>query len=188
MDFLKDIKRERFLLPFLGIISILFYDKYRNNLSISIIIFITSVIIFSNFPFLVIYSISKPLYYNDLFIDDKKLPNYLLPKNIRDRIENIFTITLILTNSISISLLSNYWLFKTDNEKSLFEIVGITGGILKILQITNNCLSFIILKVLKWKVIYRARIHSQDSISSDDDNEMESLSPKDNNQSNIITD
>ena len=86
-------------------------------------------------------------------------------------------------------MLSNYWLFKTDNEKSLFEIVGITGGILKILQITNNCLSFITLKILKWKVIYRARIHSQESISSDDEHdERESLSPRHtNNKDNIIT-
>lgn len=186
---MKDVKKERFLLPFLSIVSILFFDKFRNNLSISLIIFIISVIIFTNFPFLVIYSISKPLYYNDLFLDDKQLPSYLLPKNIRDRIEKIFIRILIFTNSLSISLLSNYWLFKTDNEKSLFEIVGITGGILKILQITNNCLSFITLKILKWKVIYRARIHSQESISSDDEHdERESLSPRHtNNKDNIIT-
>ena len=183
---MEEIKKERFLLPFLGIITILFFEKIRNSYSISFTIFIVSVIIFTNFPLLVIYSISKPLYYNDLFLDDKKLPNYLLPKNIRDKIEKIFVRALIFTNSISIALLSNYWLFKTDNEKSLFEIIGITGGILKILQITNNCLSFIILKILKWKVIYRARIHSQESISSDDEDERESLSPTNNIKSNII--
>ena len=63
-----------------------------------------------------------------------------------------YTRVLIVTNSVLVSVLSEYWLYKTDDVRSLFEIVGVTGGILKIFQIINHYIGTITLMILKNKI------------------------------------
>ena len=59
---------------------------------------------------------------------------------------------MIVTNSVLVSVLSEYWLYKTDDVRSLFEIVGVTGGILKIFQIINHYIGTVTLMILKNKI------------------------------------
>ena len=63
-----------------------------------------------------------------------------------------YTRVLIVTNSVLVSVLSEYWLYKTDDVRSLFEIVGVTGGILKIFQIINHYIGTVTLMILKNKI------------------------------------
>ena len=96
------------------------------------------IIIFSNFPVLVTYNNQKPIYFEELFLNQSKLPMITLTPQIKMRYKITYTRVLIVTNSVLVSVLSEYWLYKTDDVRSLFEIVGVTGGILKIFQISQK--------------------------------------------------
>tara|TARA_A100001015_G_C15038820_1_gene738141 strand:- start:994 stop:1602 length:609 start_codon:yes stop_codon:yes gene_type:complete len=110
-------------------------------------------IIFWNFPFFAYFTASRPLYYEDLFIDEKKLPNYNIDDLIKDKYQTILLWILILTNSILIAALSDFWLYKTASENNILQILGITGGIIKIFQVVNNTFGRILLKIIKREII-----------------------------------
>ena len=59
-----------------------------------------------------------------------------------------YTRTLILSNSILISVLICYWKFRTENSSS-FEMMGVTGGILQIASMFNIFSGRIILFLIK---------------------------------------
>ena len=46
--------------------------------------------------------------------------------------------------------LADYWLYKTTELISLFEILGVTGGILKLFQFINNIIGKILIKIIKY--------------------------------------
>tara|TARA_B100000795_G_scaffold267197_2_gene251572 strand:+ start:1682 stop:2107 length:426 start_codon:yes stop_codon:yes gene_type:complete len=98
---------------------------------------------------LVYYTASKPLYYQDIFIDEKKIPNWNVNEKIKKKFECIFVWVLIITNTLLVGGLSEYWLYKSIGADNLMEIVGITGGIIKIFQIINNTICRLMLKILK---------------------------------------
>ena len=56
---------------------------------------------------------------------------------------------LIITNSIFVGVLSDYWLYKTQDVDTYLEIVGVTGGIIKIFQVVNNSIGRTMIKMLK---------------------------------------
>ena len=84
-----------------------------------------------------------------MFIDEKKLPNYEVDQRIRDKFQNILVWVLIITNSIFVGVLSDYWLYKTQDVDTYLEIVGVTGGIIKIFQVVNNSIGRTMIKMLK---------------------------------------
>ena len=55
----------------------------------------------------------------------------------------------VITNSLLTSALAEYWLLKTVKIKNYVEILGVTGGILKIFQAINHSLGVILLKMFK---------------------------------------
>jgi len=145
----RKIKCKRYFLPFIGIITMAFFEEFREFYYFPFIISGAFFIIFWNFPILVYVTASKPLFYEDLFIDEKKLPNYDVDPKIKEKFQTILIWVLIITNSIFIGVLSDYWLYKTVNVESYLEIIGVTGGIIKIFQVINNSIGRIMLKILK---------------------------------------
>ena len=145
----RKIKCKRYFLPFIGIIAMAFFEEFREFYYFPFIISGAFFIIFWNFPILVYVTASKPLFYEDLFIDEKKLPNYDVDPKIKEKFQTILIWVLIITNSIFIGVLSDYWLYKTVNVESYLEIIGVTGGIIKIFQVINNSIGRIMLKILK---------------------------------------
>ena len=113
---------------------------------------VSAFILFWNFPKLVYYTASRPLYYEDLFIDASKLPNYDVSISIKKRFQFILEWVLIVTNTLLVAALSDYWLYKTVDHFTIIEIVGITGGIIKVFQTVNNTISRIMLKILRKRV------------------------------------
>ena len=101
---------------------------------------------------MVYYTASRPLYYEDLFIDSSKLPNYDVSLSIKKRFQFILEWVLIVTNTLLVAALSDYWLYKTVDHFTIIEIVGITGGIIKVFQTVNNTISRIMLKILRKRV------------------------------------
>ena len=145
----RKIKIKRFFLPLFLSISSIFFNETRHFIYFPVIVSMCFFILFWNFPKIVYYTASKPLYYQDIFIDEKKLPNYNVNIKIKKKFECIFVWVLIVTNTLLVGGLSEYWLFKSFSHQSLMEILGTTGGIIKIFQIVNNTVCRIMLKILK---------------------------------------
>ena len=145
----KGIKCKRYFLPIvLGPIALI-HNELQNYTYVPILLGISAFILFWNFPKIVYYTASKPLFYEDLFIDEKKLPNYDVNPRLKIKFQKILVWVLIVTNSMLVAALGDYWLYRTLDTQATFEILGITGGIIKIFQILNNTISRIMLKILK---------------------------------------
>lgn len=148
-NYLKTMPKKRYALPFVGIFCLIGIDEIRNFTFLPLIVSIGCFIIFWNFPIIVYESASKPLYYEDIFIDDKKLPNYEINDVLKNKFKNILLNVLIVSNSLLCGALSDYWLYKKTNVETYIEILGMTGGIIKIFQIINHVISKIMLSILK---------------------------------------
>ena len=143
---------KRFFLPLMGIIGLLYFEEVRNLVYIPFISSPASFILFWNFPKILYFTNSKPLYYEDLFIDEKKLPNYDVSRAIKKRYRKMLLWSLIISNSIFIGGLSEYWFYKTHDTTNYLEIIGITGGIIKGFQVINNFIGRIILVLIRRQV------------------------------------
>ena len=86
------IPTKRFFLPLLSLLYFVSLENTQHYVFFPLIITATSFIIFYNFPFLVYYSNTKPLYYEDLFIDTSSLPIVNLDSKIRKNFENTFDV------------------------------------------------------------------------------------------------
>jgi len=143
---------KRYFLPALGIIWVFFLPGYNKYIHTPLLFFMIGLILFWNFPMLVTYNNSKPLYFEELFLDIKEFPTILLAENAKERYRNSYTWVLIVTNSALLSFLSEYWIYKTTKVSSLFEIMGVTGGILKLFQVFNHYSGVIVLKIIKKRI------------------------------------
>ena len=79
--------------------------------------------------------------------------------------KNYFTWFLIFTNSLLTTGLYNYWLFKTQGSNSFYEIIGITGGILKIFQMINHYSAVTALYFIKKSI--RSKIYMEKNDEDD---------------------
>jgi hypothetical protein len=145
----KNIKYKRYLLPFVLFPLTAIHPYVFNFYYLPLVVGFSAFILFWNFPRIVYYTTSKPLYYEDLFIDEKKLPNYDITEGLKIKFQSILEWVLIITNTLLVAGLSDWWLYKTVGHFNIMEIIGITGGIIKIFQIVNNTISMIMLKILR---------------------------------------
>jgi len=145
----KDIPIKRYFLPLIGVFALAALPELRNFIYLPLIITFGFLILFWNFPWIVYYTASKPLYYQDLFIDEKKLPNYDVDEGIKYKFKLILETVLIISNALLTGALADYYLYKTIGNEGYIEILGITGGIIKIFQMINNTISRLMLKILK---------------------------------------
>ena len=148
----KDIKCKRYFLPLIFAPAAAIHPEIFNFYYFPMVVGISAFILFWNFPKLVYYTASRPLYYEDLFIDSSKLPNYDVSLSIKKHFQLILEWVLIVTNTLLVAALSDYWLYKTVDHFTIIEIVGITGGIIKVFQTVNNTISRIMLKILRKRV------------------------------------
>lgn len=151
-DCCKNIKCKRYFLPFIFTPAAAIHPYVFNFYYFPLVVGFSAFILFWNFPILVYYTASKPLYYEDLFIDEKKLPNYEVSTPLKKKFQCMLEWVLIITNTLLVAGLSDWWLYKTIDHFSIIEIVGITGGIIKIFQIINNTISRLMLKILKKQI------------------------------------
>jgi len=145
----KKIKIKRYFLPLTGVAALLQLEQFHNLVYFPLIVSFISFILFWNFPKIVYYTASRPLYYEDLFIDIRKLPNYDVNNIVKKRFKFILEFVLIITNSILMGILSDIWLLRSNVSLDMFGIIGVTGGIIKIFQIVNNTISRIMLKIVR---------------------------------------
>tara|TARA_X000000368_G_C23015954_1_gene705710 strand:+ start:1059 stop:1721 length:663 start_codon:yes stop_codon:yes gene_type:complete len=148
----KNIKYKRYFLPFILTPLFAIYPEILNFYYFPLVVGFSAFILFWNFPKLVYYTASRPLYYEDLFIDQTKLPNYDVSDDIKNKFQCILEWVLIITNTLLVAGLSDWWLYKINNNFLLFEIIGITGGIIKIFQTINNTISRYMLEILRKQI------------------------------------
>lgn len=140
---------KRYFIPLVGIFFLGLFDEVRNFYYFPLIFTFGFFILFWNFPYLVYYTNTQPTYYEDLFLK-KKQQTYNVPYQVKEKFECIFKWTIIITSSLTMGFLADYWLYKTTNMESIFEILGVTGGILKLFQFINNIIGKILIKIIKY--------------------------------------
>ena len=77
-------------------------------------------------------------------IAEIKLPDYK-----KKSYKKLYKILLTIYDSIMIAMISNYWLMKTKDATSYYEIIGITGGILQLFHVLNLFTGTVILYAIK---------------------------------------
>ena len=148
----KDIKCKRYFLPLIFTPAAALHPEVFNFYYFPLVVGFSAFIIFWNFPKIVYYTASRPLYYEDLFIDEKKLPNYDVSNKLKKKFQCILEWILIVTNTLLEAGLSEWWLYKTSQNLNVMELVGITGGIIKMFQLVNNTISRVMLKILRRRI------------------------------------
>ena len=143
---------KRIFLVFPPLLSWFLFKFYNEINYSSVIIFIISAIIFWNFPIIVTISNSKPIYHEDLFLNSGALPKLDIEDSRLNSLKEVYTWIAIITNSILTAVLFEYWVFKTQYTTSVYEVIGVSGGILKIFQLVNQYTGIISLKIIKYKV------------------------------------
>tara|TARA_B100000524_G_scaffold347721_1_gene250304 strand:- start:1048 stop:1668 length:621 start_codon:yes stop_codon:yes gene_type:complete len=143
-------------------ICLYFFIFYRNANNTPFLVFIISIITFWNFPFIVTINNSKPLYYEDLFVNTGAIPKLDIESKTVETFRNVYHYFIIFTNSIFTSILVEYWVFKTKNTTSIYEIIGITGGILQIFKVFNNYTGLFILKIIKMYIKNNIKVYNYD--------------------------
>lgn len=147
----KKVKLKRYFLPLTGLLGLVWIEEIHNYTYFPLVVGFVSFIFFWNFPYFVYRTISKPLYLEDLFIDENKLPSYDVDLKIKKRFKTILKWTLISTNTLLFSALSDYYLYKTtDLKNNTFQILGITGGLIKLFEMVNNIICKNILKIMRY--------------------------------------
>lgn len=140
---------KRLFLPLMGCAAVFVIPESRTYIYLPMVTFLSSIIVYSNFPLLILFTNSRPLYYEDLFIDFAQLPLMNIDADVKARYIFILELCIILTNSLFTAAMSEYWFYQVSDERSYVEIIGITGGILKIFQLINHVNGCAILFVLK---------------------------------------
>ena len=161
----RKIQYKRFSLVILGGLVSLAHPDIQNFLYIPFVAFLCALVIFWNFPVLVLFTNSRPLYYEDLFIEDRNEIQMDINSQLRDKFESRFQSVLIFTNSLFVAALADYWFYQfTDtSDISYVSLMGITGGIVKIFQLVNHTSGTVILLITR-KCLVRARGDSTHSI------------------------
>lgn len=184
----RNLLIKRLLLPLFpgGIVVLFIFNDIRTSFYLfPMIVFGCSLILFMNFPILVVQSSLKPTYFGqDLFIDTQRLPYLDLTVQEKKKfLINIKWLLIFLYSALSAAL-SDYWLFKTQNSTSYFEILGVTGGILKIFQMVASIGGGIFLSKTRKRALKRSRKNSEE----DGTIELIEINLKQKQQDNTIID
>ena len=147
------IETKRYFLPLFFVISVLMIEEIRDFVYMPFVVTPCFFVLFWNFPAIVYYANSKPTYYEDLFIDEKKIPNYDVSIEIKNKYQKIYKWALISSTSLLTGALSDYWLYKTAELKTPFEIAGVSGGIIALFRNMNDTVGKIIIYFVSKQII-----------------------------------
>ena len=140
---------KRFFLPVVGSMSLVVFPIFKTYMYLPFLVFISFLVIFWNFPYIITFMNCKPLYYEDLFIVGPDTQVKRIDPDMHRRFKCVFEFSLILTNALFTAALSEYWIYQVSSDHSYVEILGVTGGILKIFQSINHMNGCIILHVTR---------------------------------------
>ena len=155
------MKKRRLTLIFILSLSSLYRKEIRNYTFIPLLFFLNALIVFGNFPFLILISNKRPMFVDDLFIKDRNEIEFNLTDIEKEKFEKRFSYMLILSNSLFMAALADYFYYETLNirDESYVGMLGITGGIIKMFQIVNHG-SGVILLLYTRGILLKNVLHS----------------------------
>ena len=153
INLMYKIQPKRCFLPLVGIIGVVAVDGVISYTYLPLVFGFSSFILFWNFPKMAIFFSSRPTYYEDLFLKNNE-EELTISDEDKQKFKCIFEWCLIVSSSILCGALSCYWLFNAEMRSlnTYFEVIGITGGILKIYYIINYTIGSIIIMCLQKKI------------------------------------
>lgn len=143
---------KRMLMPVIAIPGLIGINHFQTFLYVPIFVFLSAIILFWNFPTIILFNNKKPLYYDELFLDIKKSPQLEIDENIKNKYKTRFLWMLIISNALLLAGLSDYWLYRKRESTSYIEMVGITGGVLKLFQYINSTTGTVLLHFSRKKI------------------------------------
>jgi hypothetical protein len=124
------------LLFAIGLSSLLIFEQTYSLYYFPIIVFILSFILFWNFPELLLFLHSKPVYIDDLFIDPSSIQeNHTINPRMIQKFRNVFLWSHNIVGSLFAAGLADFFLYRIQNRLSVYEALGVLGGILNIYNI-----------------------------------------------------
>ena len=151
---------KRYFLPTIGVSSLLVFEDTQDFLYVPLIMCYCFFILFWNYPKLVYFTNTKPIYYEDIFINvlhSPKINETVIDLKVKKRFEKIFTWTLIIMNTLLMGALSDFWLYKTQELDGYTEVIGITGGILKLFQFLNTLIGSLLIRIIRKHITKKYR-------------------------------
>lgn len=145
----RKVQVKRLFLPAAGAAGLTALSPTRTYVVFPVLIFWVAFIIFWNFPFIVTATNSRPVYYEEVFENETE---HETDTQMKRRFEAACDWSLITTNSLFAAALAEYWLYQTGGTSSYTQILGITGGIMKVFQTLNHASGTVILGVTRYAV------------------------------------
>jgi hypothetical protein len=143
---------KRMLIPVIAIPGLIGINHFQTFLYVPIFVFLSAIILFWNFPNIILFNNRKPVYYDELFLDIKKSPQLDIEENIKNKYKTRFLWMLIISNALLLAGLSDYWLYRKRESTSYIEMIGITGGVLKLFQYINSTTGTMLLHFSRKKI------------------------------------
>lgn len=140
---------KRMFLPLVGTLGFAAFPEYQTYMYLPCMVFVSFFVIFWNYPAFTTFMNSKPMYYEDLFVLEDERPSVAVDAAVRRKFESAFEWSLIVSNSLFTAALSEYWLYQAGSSASYVEILGVTGGILKMFQSINHMTGAAIIRVTR---------------------------------------
>lgn len=150
-------KVKRLTLPFVLSSMALLSPDVQTFYYTPAMVFLSALVLFINFPILVLFTNSRPMYYEDLFVADRNEEFVRISDTAKERFEERFRCVLVVTNALFCAALADYWFYKitSNGDHSYIGMIGTTGGILKIFQLANHCSGSLLLMCTKREVMKR---------------------------------
>jgi len=124
---------------------------------------VSALIVFLNFPSIVIMLHSRPIYYDDLIMKNYEGEGYIYNEDFRKKYQKIFKWIVSVSSSIMVSFTVELWFFRDsmfnnqgqdspstgDRAVNSFVVLGIIGGLFRIYYGAAMLLGRLLLSVLK---------------------------------------
>ena len=128
-----------------------------------------------NFPYLSKMSYTKPIYYEDLVDDEKKIKKKIIKNmEVSKKFKNRFIIFQQLILSVTLAILVEYFIKFHHNKYTIYELFGLIGGMFSLyVKITR----FVGKLILNW--LYQLKTQEKNKL-------LQKINFKNSNQINII--
>lgn len=170
------------LIPFILGLTFGFQDsQHHRSIYVPLATGLSSLVVFLNFPIIVVSLHSRPVYYDDLVIKDFHVETQpsIYDDTFRRKYQRIFRTVIAFTSSLLVVGTTELWYFRdtlfsdhesnTDVVKS-FVVIGVIGGIMRIYYATTvfigKCVIFV-LKIMKRREQEHLHLETQQRIKED---------------------
>jgi hypothetical protein len=160
------------------LVTTFIYEDIHGIIYVPLSCGVSAMIVFLNFPTIVIFLHSRPIYFDDLIIKNYEGEGYFYDDSFRQKYQRVFKWIASITSSLMIVLTVELWFFRdsmfqndqaNDSTKgkavNSFVVLGVIGGMLRIYYAATMMIGRLlltILKRLKRREQERLRLQAQD--------------------------